>query len=93
MAEEQTRNGLINTARRWPRRTVPFYIDPVSASSAATSYKLDCGEWRELSMHYEYRLRFSTYWRKSGQSNGDNYLSCPLKKSHTPSLTHTKSKP
>jgi hypothetical protein len=29
LTEEQQRNGLINTARRWPGKTVPFYIDPV----------------------------------------------------------------
>jgi hypothetical protein len=29
LTEEQMRNGMINTARRWPGRTVPYYIDPV----------------------------------------------------------------
>jgi hypothetical protein len=29
LTEEQYRNGLKHTARRWPGRTVPFYIDPV----------------------------------------------------------------
>jgi hypothetical protein len=29
LTEEQQRIGLINTARRWPQRTLPFFIDPV----------------------------------------------------------------
>ena len=29
LTEEQMRTGLINTASRWPGKTVPFFIDPV----------------------------------------------------------------
>jgi hypothetical protein len=29
LTDEQMRNGLINPARRWRSKTVPFYIDPV----------------------------------------------------------------
>jgi hypothetical protein len=29
LTDEQQRNGLINTARRWPGRTLPFFIDPI----------------------------------------------------------------
>jgi hypothetical protein len=41
LTEEQTRNGLINTARRWQRRTVPFFIDPVFSEQG--SIKLQAG--------------------------------------------------
>jgi len=29
LTDEQMRNGLINTASRWPNRLVPFVIDTV----------------------------------------------------------------
>jgi len=29
LIDEQTRNGIINPARRWPNKEVPFVIDDV----------------------------------------------------------------
>jgi hypothetical protein len=29
LTEEERNSGLINTARRWPNKLVPFFIDPV----------------------------------------------------------------
>jgi hypothetical protein len=41
LTDEELRNGLINTARRWPRKTVPFFIDPVFSKYSST--KLQAG--------------------------------------------------
>jgi len=41
LTEEQTRNGLINTARRWPNKVVPFVIDDVFSEYCST--KLQSG--------------------------------------------------
>ena len=39
LTDEELRNGLINTARRWPNRTVPFFIDPVFSKYSSTKVK------------------------------------------------------
>jgi len=36
LTEEQMRTGLINTASRWPGKTVPFFIDPVFSEYCST---------------------------------------------------------
>jgi len=54
LTDEELRNGLINTARRWQNKVVPFVIDDVISEYCST--KLQRGVWREISMHYEYRL-------------------------------------
>jgi len=41
LTEEQVRNGLINTARRWLGKTVPFYIDPVFSEYCSTKLQTD----------------------------------------------------
>jgi len=41
LTDEQIRNGLINTAYRWPNKVVPFYIDPVFSEYYST--KLQSG--------------------------------------------------
>jgi hypothetical protein len=43
LTDEQLRNGLINTARRWPNKTVPIVID--SVFSEYCSSKLQSGVW------------------------------------------------
>jgi hypothetical protein len=37
LTEEQTRNGLINPARRWPNKEVPFDIDSVFSEYCSTT--------------------------------------------------------
>jgi hypothetical protein len=41
LTEEQMRNGVINTERRWVNKEVPFYIDPVFSEYYST--KLQSG--------------------------------------------------
>ena len=41
LTEEEVRNGLINPARRWPGKTVPFYIDPVYSEYCSTKPQSD----------------------------------------------------
>jgi hypothetical protein len=36
LTDEQMRNGLINVARRWRAKTVPFFIDPVFSEYCST---------------------------------------------------------
>jgi hypothetical protein len=36
LTEEQLRNGLINPSRRWPNKTVTFFIDPVFGEYCST---------------------------------------------------------
>jgi hypothetical protein len=36
MLTEEQRNGMIDTAYRWPNRVVPFYIDPVFSEYCST---------------------------------------------------------
>ena len=40
LTDEQIRNGLINTAYRWPNRIVPFYIDPVFSEYCSTKLQM-----------------------------------------------------
>jgi hypothetical protein len=42
LTNEQMRNGLIDTARRWPNKTVPFVIDNVFSEYYST--KLQSGK-------------------------------------------------
>jgi len=42
LTDERMRNGLIDTSRRWPNNTVPFFIDPVF--SEYCSSKLQSGK-------------------------------------------------
>ena len=37
LSDEQIRNGLINTASRWPNKTVPFVIDDVFSEYCSTN--------------------------------------------------------
>jgi hypothetical protein len=39
LTDEQKRNGLINTARRWPNRVVPFVIDDVFIEYCSTKLR------------------------------------------------------
>jgi hypothetical protein len=50
--EEQMRNGLINPASRWLNKVVPFVIDDVF-SEYCSIYKVVCGAWSDISIHYE----------------------------------------
>jgi len=43
LTDEQKRNGLINTARRWPTRRVPFFID--ISFSEYCGIRLQSGLW------------------------------------------------
>jgi hypothetical protein len=43
LPEEQLRSGIINTARRWPNKVVPFVIDNVFSEYCST--KLQIGLW------------------------------------------------
>jgi len=43
LTDEQLRNGVINTTRRWPGKTVPFVIDDVFSKYCST--KLQSGVW------------------------------------------------
>jgi len=43
LTEEELRNGLINSARRWPNKVVPFVIDDVFSKYCST--KLQRGVW------------------------------------------------
>ena len=43
LKDEQTRNGMINPASRWPNKVVPFFIDDVF--SEYCSSKLQSGLW------------------------------------------------
>jgi hypothetical protein len=56
LTEEQLRNGLKKTARRWRGRTVPFYIDPVFSKYCSIKMESGMGAWRELSMHLKHRF-------------------------------------
>jgi len=82
--DEQLRNRLINTVRRWPNKVVPFVIDEFFSEYCST--KLQSGVWGMEGnvMHYEYRLSSGKDWRLNGRSNGDSYLSLPLK-----TITHS----
>ena len=59
LSPEQLRTGLVNTARRWPNREVPFVIDRVFSEYCSTKLQIGVGAWREISMHYEYRFSSS----------------------------------
>jgi hypothetical protein len=39
MLTEEQRNGVINTASRWPNKTVPFFIDPVFSEYCSSKLK------------------------------------------------------
>ena len=39
LTELQQRNGIINTARRWPNKTVPIVIDNVFSEYCSTNLK------------------------------------------------------
>jgi hypothetical protein len=43
LTDEQMRNGVINTALRWPGRTVPYYIDPIFSEYCGN--KLQAAVW------------------------------------------------
>ena len=43
LTDEQMRSGMINRARRWPNKTVPFVIDRVFSEYCST--KLQNGLW------------------------------------------------
>jgi hypothetical protein len=40
LTEEQMRNGLINTAYRWPNKLVPYFIDPIFSEYCSTKLKI-----------------------------------------------------
>jgi len=81
LTEEELRNGLINTAGRWPNKTVPFVIDYVFSEYCSTKLQSGMRGVEELTMYYEYRLSSITKWRLSGRCNGDSYLTLLLKQS------------
>jgi hypothetical protein len=43
LIEEELRNGLISTERRWPNEVLPFVIDDVFSEYCST--KLQSGVW------------------------------------------------
>jgi hypothetical protein len=64
MFSEKQANVFIHSGRRWPGKTVPFYIDPVFSKYCIT--KLQNGmRGVEGNMHYDYRFISSTHWRLS----------------------------
>jgi len=40
LTDEQMRNGLINPARRWPNKVVPFVIDDVFSKYCSTKLQI-----------------------------------------------------
>jgi hypothetical protein len=40
LTEEQMRNGVINTAYRWPNKLVPYYIDPIFSEYYSTKLRI-----------------------------------------------------
>ena len=52
LTDEQKRNGLINTDRRWPFKTVPFVIDDVFCEYYNTNLQTGLRAWREISIYY-----------------------------------------
>ena len=74
LTDEQVRNGLINTAYRWPNKTVPFVIDDVFSKYCSIQLQSTMWDLEGKIMHYEYCFSCSTHWRLSGGNNGDSYL-------------------
>ena len=74
LSDERARNGVINRRRRWPAKTVPFFIDRVFGEYCSSKIQIGLGAWRELSMHYDCCFSSKAHWSLSGRSNGDNYL-------------------
>jgi hypothetical protein len=79
LTDKQLRNGLINTAGRWPNKVVPFVIDDVFSEYCSTKLQSDMRGVEAINMHNEYRLSSITRWRLSGRCNGDSYLNLLLK--------------
>jgi hypothetical protein len=40
MLTEEQRNGVINTAYRWPNKLVPYYVDPIFSEYCSTKLKI-----------------------------------------------------
>ena len=49
LTEEQMRNGMVNTARRWRNGVVPFVIDSVFGEYCRTKLQISMVAWREIS--------------------------------------------
>jgi hypothetical protein len=87
-------NGVIDQDKRWPGRTVPFYIDPVFSKYCSIMIESGIEAWRELSMHFKHHISSSTHWKLRGRSNVGNQQSLPLNTiihSHTQFIPHIKS--
>jgi hypothetical protein len=90
LTDEQMNSGLINTARRWPNRVVPFVIDRVFSEYCSTKLQSGLRGAAGIIHALWYRWSSSAHWRLGGRSNGDSYLSLPHKTvSHTHTLTHS----
>jgi len=74
LTDERVRNGLINTAYRWPNKVVPFVIDSIFSKYRST--KDQSGMWE---VERKISLSSSKHWSLSGRNNGDSYLTFPLK--------------
>jgi hypothetical protein len=62
LTDEQTRNGLINTARRWPNKTVPFVIDDVFSEYLSSKLQTGMLGVEGIIMHLEYRFCSNKHW-------------------------------
>ena len=72
MLTEDQRNGIIDTAFRWPNKVVPYVIDSVFSEYNNTNLQTALRAWREISMHYEYHFSSCRHWRFTGRGNGDS---------------------
>jgi len=52
LTDEQMRNGLIDPARRWPNKIVPFLIDPEFSEYCSTKLQSGKRGVEEIFIHY-----------------------------------------
>jgi len=71
LTELQQRNGIINTARRWPNKTVPIVIDNVFSEYCSTNLKRGL----RLSQHgRQMEASYATELQWVGQDKRDTVL-------------------
>jgi hypothetical protein len=84
LTEGQVSNSIINPARHWPSRAVPFFIDRVFSEYCSSKIQSGLRDMEGIINHCVYRLDSNAHWSLSGRSNGDNYLTLPPQ-----NLTHS----
>jgi hypothetical protein len=67
LTDEQMRTGLINPARRWPNRVVPFVIDSVFSEYCSTRLQSGLRGVEGIIHALWYRFSSSTHWKLRGR--------------------------